>query len=34
LASNERLLAAGWKPRSSVAAGLVETIDYFRQLKA
>jgi UDP-glucose 4-epimerase len=34
LASNQRLLAAGWKPRSSVAAGLVETIDYFRQLKA
>lgn len=34
LASNERLLAAGWQPRSSVAAGLVETIDYFRQLKA
>ena len=34
LASNERLLAAGWAPRSSVAAGLVETIDYFRQLKA
>jgi UDP-glucose 4-epimerase len=34
LASNERLLAAGWKPRSSVAAGLVETIEYFRQLKA
>jgi len=34
LASNERLVAAGWKPCSSVAAGLVETIDYFRQLKA
>ncbi|MEY3548384.1 MAG: hypothetical protein RLZZ552_751 [Verrucomicrobiota bacterium] len=34
LASNERLLAAGWAPRSSVAAGLVETIDHFRQLKA
>ncbi len=34
LASNERLLAAGWRQRSSVAAGLVETIDYFRQLKA
>jgi UDP-glucose 4-epimerase len=34
LASNERLLAAGWRPRSSVAVGLVETIDYFRGLKA
>ncbi len=34
LASNERLLAAGWAPRSSVAAGPAETIDYFRQLKA
>ena len=34
LASNERLLAAGWKPLSSVATGLAETIDYFRQLKA
>jgi len=34
LASNQRLLAAGWRPRSSVADGLVETIDYFRQLKA
>jgi len=34
LASNERLLDAGWQARSSVAAGLVETIDYFRQLKA
>jgi UDP-glucose 4-epimerase len=34
LASNERLLAAGWRPRSSVAAGLVETVDYFRSLKA
>ena len=34
LASNGRLLAAGWRPHSSVANGLVETIDYFRQLKA
>jgi UDP-glucose 4-epimerase len=34
LASNGRLLAAGWRPHSSVADGLVETIDYFRQLKA
>lgn len=34
LASNERLLAAGWKPQSSVQAGLTETIGYFRQLKA
>jgi len=34
LASNERLLSAGWQPRSSVAAGLVETVDYFRRLKA
>jgi UDP-glucose 4-epimerase len=34
LASNARLLSAGWKPRSSVAAGLVETVDYFRRIKA
>lgn len=34
LASTERLLAAGWKPRSSVSAGLAETAAYFRQLKA
>lgn len=34
LASAERLLGAGWKPRSSVSAGLTETIAYFRQLKA
>ncbi len=34
LASNERLLSAGWKPRSSVAAGLVETVDYFRRIRA
>lgn len=34
LASTERLLAAGWKPRSSVSAGLAETVAYFRQLKA
>jgi UDP-glucose 4-epimerase len=34
LASTERLLAAGWKPSSSVQSGLVETIDYFRKLKA
>ena len=34
LASNERLLASGWRPRSSVALGLAETIDYFRGLKA
>lgn len=34
LASTERLLAAGWKPQSSVSAGLAETVDYFRALKA
>ena len=34
LASTERLLAAGWKARSSVSAGLVETIDFFRRLRA
>ena len=34
LASTERLLAAGWKPASSVSAGLAETVKYFRQLKA
>jgi UDP-glucose 4-epimerase len=34
LASTERLLAAGWKPASSVSAGLAETVEYFRQLKA
>lgn len=34
LASTERLLAAGWKPTSSVSAGLTETIGYFRSLKA
>jgi UDP-glucose 4-epimerase len=34
LASNERLLTAGWQPRSSVSAGLAETVEYFRQLKA
>jgi len=34
LASNERLLAAGWKPRSSVSLGLAETVDYFRNLRA
>jgi UDP-glucose 4-epimerase len=34
LASTARLLAAGWKPRSSVSAGLAETVEYFRQLKA
>ena len=34
LASNERLLASGWRPRSSVALGLAETIEYFRGLKA
>lgn len=34
LASTERLLAAGWKPQSSVTAGLAETIDHFRRLKA
>ncbi|NBV53134.1 MAG: NAD-dependent epimerase/dehydratase family protein [Verrucomicrobia bacterium] len=33
LASTERLLAAGWKPRSSVSAGLAETVEYFRQIK-
>ena len=34
LASTERLLAAGWRPTSSVSAGLTETISYFRSLKA
>ncbi|MBM3868177.1 MAG: NAD-dependent epimerase/dehydratase family protein [Verrucomicrobia bacterium] len=34
LASTERLLAAGWQPRSSVSAGLAETIAYFRALTA
>jgi UDP-glucose 4-epimerase len=33
LASTERLLAAGWKPESSVKAGLAETVDFYRQLK-
>ena len=28
-----RLLAAGWKPESSVKAGLAETVDFYRQLK-
>jgi len=32
LASTGRLLEAGWKPRSSVSAGLAETIAYFRAL--
>ena len=34
LASTARLLSAGWKPQSSVSAGLAETIDAFRKLKA
>jgi UDP-glucose 4-epimerase len=34
LASTERLLSAGWKPQSSVSAGLAETVEYFRRLKA
>ena len=34
LASTERLLAAGWKPQSSVSVGLAETIAAFRRLKA
>ena len=34
LASTERLLCAGWKPKSSVSCGLAETVDYFRHLKA
>jgi UDP-glucose 4-epimerase len=34
LASTERLLSAGWKPRSTVSAGLAETIAAFRSLKA
>ena len=34
LASTERLLAAGWKPRSTVSAGLAETIETIRRLKA
>ena len=34
LASTERLLSAGWKPKSSVRSGLAETVEYFRQLKA
>ncbi|MEY3911559.1 MAG: hypothetical protein RLY37_1027, partial [Verrucomicrobiota bacterium] len=34
VASTERLLSAGWKPQSSVSAGLAETIVAFRRLKA
>ena len=34
LASTERLLAAGWNPRSTVSSGLAETIETFRRLKA
>jgi UDP-glucose 4-epimerase len=34
LASTARLLAAGWQPRSSVAAGLAETVEYFCRLRA
>lgn len=34
LASTERLLAAGWKARSSISAGLAETIDFFRRIRA
>lgn len=34
LASTERLLSAGWKPKSSARSGLAETVDYFRKLKA
>jgi UDP-glucose 4-epimerase len=34
LASTERLLSAGWKPQSSFSAGLAETIDAFRRLRA
>lgn len=34
VAGTDRLLRAGWQPRSSVSAGLAETIAYFRSLKA
>ena len=34
LASTARLLAAGWQTRSSVSAGLAETVEYFRRLRA
>jgi UDP-glucose 4-epimerase len=34
LASTERLLAAGWKPQSSVSSGLAETVEHFRRLRA
>lgn len=34
MASTERLLSAGWKPKSSVRSGLAETVEYFRQLTA
>ena len=34
LASTGRLLTAGWKPKSSVQAGLAETVDFYRQFKA
>lgn len=34
LASTARLLDAGWKPRSSVSAGLAATVDAYRRLKA
>jgi UDP-glucose 4-epimerase len=34
LASTALLLAAGWQTRSSVSAGLAETVEYFRRLRA
>jgi UDP-glucose 4-epimerase len=34
VASTERIQTAGWKPKSSVSAGLAETVEYFRQVKA
>jgi UDP-glucose 4-epimerase len=34
VASTERLLSTGWKPQSSVSAGLAETIAAFRSFKA
>jgi UDP-glucose 4-epimerase len=34
LASTDRLLSAGWKPKSSFSAGLAETVGAFRTFKA
>ena len=34
IAHAQRLLAAGWKPQSSVSSGLAETVEHFRRLRA